>query len=70
MVKVELKLSNKFLDTHSMGMLERKIWDFLERYELFQGDLEEINCVKIKLVAESDHFYDTKKQVMVEWENQ
>lgn len=59
MVKIELSLSNKFLDTHTMSELEQKLWDWLERFEISQGDLQERN-VKVKIVIEGDYFYDTK----------
>jgi len=65
MAKIELKLSNKFLDTQSMSELEQKFWNWLERFEITQGDMQEKN-LKVKIVVEGTYFYDTKLDKNIE----
>ena len=65
MAKIDLKLSNKFLDTQSMSELEQKFWNWLERFEITQGDMQEKN-LKVKIVVEGTYFYDTKLDKNIE----
>ena len=65
MAKIELELSNKFLDKQTMSELECKFWKWLERYEIYQGDLEE-KQLKIKIIVEGKYFYDSKLNKNIE----
>jgi len=51
MAKIELSLTNQFLDRHLNGELEYYIWQWLSKYEISQGDLE-AKKLRMKIVVE------------------